>query len=412
MHENLTMMRKLLTFITVVLLLTACHKDEEKEFFSERTVLVYMSGENNLSENVREDIDEMLQARTDAEKHCLVVYVDDNNRTHMPYVARIRNGAMVDSVSVKDMGISNGDVCSADPNVMKAIINYVFRKYPSRNEDYGLVLWGHASGWVVEDSVSTGTPAAARRRAYGLDAGSDNNDKAAWMNMHTLAQVLDEVPHLKYIFADCCHFQSIEALYELRNAADYIIGSPAEIPGIGAPYTTVVPALFESESFYTSIIDRYFEQRFTNNRSVPLSAVKTSTLSQLAEATHDVLLSMKDTLSLTAYPNLAGLIHYYYSPLFNDANDFMLKYAKPEAYATWKKALDDAVVYKKMATRWVTNTDWNYNYADFEMTEERYGGVSMFIPQAPSQRINYSRYNQEIKLTAWYKAVGLNELGW
>lgn len=405
-------MKHLLTFITAVLLLTACHKDEEKEFLSERTVLVYMSGENNLSENIREDIDEMLLARTDADKHCLVVYVDDYNKTHLPYVARIRNGAIVDSVSVKDMGISSGDVCSVDPNVMKAIINYVFRKYPSRNEDYGLILWGHASGWVIEDSVGANTPASARRKAYGLDNGSDNNSNSAWINMHTLAEILSEVPHLKYIFADCCHFQSIEALYELRNIADYVIGSPAEIPGIGAPYTTVVPALFEPETFYSSIIDRYFEQRFTNNRSVPLSAVKMSAMNQLAEATHDVLMSMKDTLNLTAYPDVTGLIHYYYSPLFNDANDFILKYAKPEAYATWKKALDDAVIYKKMATRWITNTDWNFNYNDFEMTEERYSGVNMFIPQSPSFRRNYSKYNQDIKSTAWYKAVRLNELGW
>ena len=59
--------------MAIALLLTACRKEEEKEFFSERTVLVYMSGENNLSSSVDEDLYEMLQAKTDANKHCLVV---------------------------------------------------------------------------------------------------------------------------------------------------------------------------------------------------------------------------------------------------------------------------------------------------------------------------------------------------
>lgn len=399
--------------MAATLLLTACHKEEEKEFQSERTVLVYMSGENNLSESVGADLNEMLHARTDAGRHCLVVYVDEYDKTRVPYLARIRNGVMVDSVSIKDMGISRGDTCSVDPNIMKAIISYAFRKYPSRNNDYGLVLWGHASGWVIEDSVTTRTAtASARRKAYGYDSGRDNQSQEAWINMHTLAHVLSQLPHLTYIFADCCHFQSLESLYELRNVADYIIGSPAEIPGVGAPYDTVVPALFETETFYSSIIDRYYEQVFSGNRSVPLSAVKTSAMEPLAKATRDVLLSMKDTLSLRPYPNVAELIHYYYSPLFNDANDFVLRYATPAAYSAWKAALDEAVVYKKMATRWMTNTYWDYNYADFEMTEERYGGVSMFVPQSPSQRTLYQKYNQDIRKTAWYKAAGLDELGW
>lgn len=404
-------MRKILIYAAVILLvLTACCKHEDEEILYARTVLVFMSGENDLSEGVQEDINEMLAAKTDVRNHCLLIYVDERNSNHIPYLARIRNGVRVDSVSISDMGISKGDTYSVDPRIMKTIINYAFRKYPSLNNDYGLVLWGHASGWVIEDSVKT--TASGRRNAYGLDNGRDNNGSAAWINMYTLADVLSQVPHLKYIFADCCHFQSLESLYELRNVADYIIGSPAEIPGPGAPYKTVVPALFEPDTFYTSIVDRYYEQVFSSIKRVPLSVVKTSALPALAQATKDVLLSMKDTLSLTPYPNVAGLIHYYFSPLFNDANDFILRYANPEAYAAWKQALDNAVVYKKIATRWMTNTDWTYNYSDFEMTEERYGGVSMFIPQNPSQRGSYLNYNREIKQMAWYYAVGLSDLGW
>ena len=42
--------------------------------------------------------------------------------------------------------------------------------------------------------------------------------------------------------------QSVEVVYQLRNRADYFIGSPTEIPGPGAPYEVVVPALFAVNS--------------------------------------------------------------------------------------------------------------------------------------------------------------------
>lgn len=417
MHENISMMKKFLILaVSVLLMLSACEdyeKTEEKSL-SERTVLVYMSGENNLSDGVQDDISEMLMAKTDTRKHVLLVYVDEANSKRMPYLARIRNGQVTDSVSIKDMGISESDICSVEPSIMKDIINYAFKKYPSHNNDYGLVLWGHASGWAIEDSIPTATRHAGQRKAYGLDTGQDSNGQESWINIHSLAELLSQCPHLTYIFADCCNFQCLESLYELRNVADYIIGSPAEIPGVGAPYTTLTPALFEPDSFYTAIIDRYYEQTFSYDRRVPLSAVKTSAMVDLADATRKVLLSIKDTLSQTSYPNIDSLIHYYRynGPLFNDANDFILRYAKPESYATWKKVLDEAVVYKKMAKKWITNIYWETAYTDFEMTEERYGGVSMFVPQNPLWVNNYRKYNEDIKKTAWYYAAGLSNLGW
>lgn len=409
------MMKKLLTYtITALLLLTACCKDdkEETDGLSERTVLVYMSGENDLSSCIEYDINEMLEADTKNRDHVLLVYVDDVDSKRTPYLARIRNGKMTDSISIKDMGITRyKDTCSVDPGVMRDIINYAFRKYASRNNDYGLVLWGHASGWIIKDSVAPRkTMADIRRRAYGYDNGTNSYTVGAWINMYSLAEVLSQVPHLKFLFADCCNFQCLESAYELRNVADYIIASPSEIPAMGAPYKTVVPALFERDTFYTAIIDRYYEQTLSSGRRVPLSAVKTSAMNNLAEATRTVLQSMKDTL--TAYPDVSGLIHYYYSPLFNDANDFILRYAKPDAYTTWKKALDEAIVYKKMATMWDTNTYWWYNYSDFEMTEERYGGISMFVPQDPKLRGDYQQHNNNISKTSWYYAVGLKDLGW
>jgi hypothetical protein len=414
--------------MVAMLLLTACSKSSTDDGeASVRTVLVYMAGENNLSANISDDLQEMLQAKTDQYQHCLLAYIDDADKQHLPYLVRINNGLLTDSVSVSDMGISDGDVSSADPQVMRAVLNYAFHKYPSCNNDYALVLWGHASGWTIEDSLTVKTtrsqtvtqtssqsekPTHARRRAYGYDSGENMDGVAAWMNIHSLATALSGGPHLRYIFADCCNFQCLETLYELRHCADYIIGSPAEIPAVGAPYVNVVPALFAVDTFYTAIVNRYYEMPLGSQRHVPMSVVKTSAMDSLALATRQVLQAMKDTLGLTPYPNTAGLINYYYSPRHIDANDFVRRYAKAEDYDVWKKAFDKAVVYKKSSEKWITNHNWDFYYNSFEVTEERYGGVSLFVPQSSGNDWKYQLYNSGIRKTAWYGAVGLQDLGW
>lgn len=40
---------------------------------------------------------------------------------------------------------------------------------------------------------------------------------------------------LKFILFDSCSMQAVEVAYELRDCAEYFIGSPTEIPGPGAP---------------------------------------------------------------------------------------------------------------------------------------------------------------------------------
>ena len=99
---------------------------------SERTVLVYMAAHNNLSGFSSLDID-------------LMLFVDDQSSSEKSYFIRVKNGKLIDSTFVADQS-------SADPALLEKALRYMREKYPAKS--YGLVLWGHANGWIIKkDSI-------------------------------------------------------------------------------------------------------------------------------------------------------------------------------------------------------------------------------------------------------------------
>ena len=207
--------------------------------------------------------------------------------------------------------------------------------------------------------------------------------------------------------------------------ADYVIGSPAEIPGVGAPYNTIVPAMFSpSTTFYEEIVNKYYEQTLSVKSNdgwsnytarVALSVIKSSELESLAQATAYILATLDPIQGEQLSNELLYYGLYYYMPegrlvdTFFDMNDYFLHKSHTTAYEKWLEAFTQAVVYR-VYDKWETYT---LSYSVFSrLSDERYGGVSMYIPQ---QRTNTQFYNvcaDYIKCFKWYKAAGLDFLGW
>lgn len=414
-------MRSYLLILCTILTLVGCKKDDDDspQHF-DRTVLIYVAAENNLAPYLNYEMEEIAEGSKGLGNNALVIYVDDT--TPKSYIMRMENGEKKDICTLDDN-------LSSDPKTMRYIINYTKEHFPA--DEYGMVLWGHASGWELGDSVA----ASRQMKAYGIDTGNNTLDIVGkWMNMYTLANTLKEWGQpLRFIFADCCQFQCVESAYELRATTDYIIGSPAEIPGVGAPYNLIIKHFFSNdEDFYEKIVDDYFAQLsygYTGRARTPLSVIKTSALPQLTEATYKALQTFLP-MSEGEYPDMSDLIYYRgnksntASSTMYDMNDFMLHKTDSATYANWKKAFDDVVVYKKHPAPgdgWMTN-ELPYNTPVFSyMTDERYGGVSMFVPQNRSgswylphktNNVQFDGYNADIKKTSWYWATRLNELGW
>ena len=220
--------------------------------------------------------------------------------------------------------------------------------------------------------------------------------------------------------------QCVEAAYDLRHAADYLVASPIAISAAGGDYTKLVrDGLFASDirrlgqtyvAHYQELLDKK-----TDDFGVVLSILRTDRLQALADALSTTLPAPTLTASGTInYWDLTGTQHYapyvgnfFYRPEYFDMNDVLRRHLSPADYAEVKTALDAAIVYKGATPRFYSGPLVD-NYIDVDA--EHYCGVSMFVPQA--HYTAFARYcpqgdlNIAFRHTAWYQAAGWSKQGW
>jgi len=406
-------------------------KDDEDEWSPDdktaRTVLVYMSGENNLTVSngfrfLRHDLDEIIEgSKRLADNQRLLVFVDSLNtnseQAGKPFIMEVHGGQTFMRHEFES------DFYSCDPARFREIIQWMTTNAPA--DDYGLILWGHACGWAVSnDSIAD---SGYTRRAYGQDNGTDGNGNGGkWMNITQMARALEGLPKLSFIFADCCNMMCAEVGYELRNVTNYLIGSPAEIPGEGAPYDTMVPYFYRSGSeLYRGIIDTYYNEYLEyyetdydlNSYSVPLSVIDTKYIGQLAQATHDVLDKFTDGYPVyPSSPNMNQIVYYWYydGSIMYDMRSLIKRYTSDADFAQWDQAFKLAVPYYRMSMQWMTNNNNMYSaFYQFDQDESKNGCVSMFIPKNINSYYNGSfHYNSTYNNFGWNRVIDWSRFGW
>lgn len=196
---------------------------------SSRTVLVYVAADNTLSGFALPDFEEMKvgMAKVEDVDVNFLVYIDKGGSPQLLELKN-ENGTVVEKV-VKTYSSRNSVGVSETQEVFAA----VFSNTQYQADSYGLVYWSHGDGWLPY-------PLGANTRWVGQDIG--NGDKR--MNISEFVEILETAPHFDFILFDACFMQSVEVAYELRDYTDYCIGSPTEIPGPGASYDELVPAMF------------------------------------------------------------------------------------------------------------------------------------------------------------------------
>lgn len=391
-------------FWCAIALLSSCNNEEDIPYSPEpepipemaaRTVLAYIAADNTLSSFSTEDIKEMTTGmeQVDSRQNNLLVYVDRYSTS--PQLIRIcRNlsgNIMLDTLmTYKDTPRNSVGVAE-----MKEVLSYAFDKFPA--DSYGFVMWSHGDGWIPYPSVNS--------RWIGQD--TDNGAKDKRLNIDDLRTVLESQPRFDYILFDACYMLSVEVTYELRHCADYFISSPTEIPGPGANYEKVIPALFTKNDAANTIGAAYFDyynsiykkgEGISNSNwtgGVSIAVLQSSKLDALAAASRSI------PLYTTANVNKTGIL--CYDPLrernYYDMAGLVKSLTTDDAlYNQWEIAYKGAITYAK-------TTEMNYNTTSYGsgrmVSMAGFTGVSSYILSS-----SQSYQNTYYKSLDWYTASG------
>ena len=374
----------------------------EKGDTARRTLLVYMMAENSLDNYAGYDLEEIAAAAADIPSDCrLFVYVDDGSFPTMYQYFRLTDGGSGSSV----FHPFSSDVCSSDTVSLGGVLDFILNDYPTEVLD--IVMWSHGDGWL------RGARNRAPMRSIGIDNGNNSysNNVTATIEIEELAALLERLPvKVDRLMFDACFMQCIEVAYALRNSVEWIVASPAEIPGNGADYSTLVPAFFNSDTPY-GLVDVYLDAYEQELAGAVLSVVSPRKSVHLADVTYGYVNKYFDVSKKREFDDVFAYLpggKYYGSKTYTsyfDMNAVMQKYLTADEYLHWRVALDEFVVCSASSPRWYSAVCGRALKYDFLNC----CGVSMYMPQ----NFSYSqRFNEDFRTTEWYSAAGWDAAGW
>lgn len=381
-------------------LFSACDKEDGPAVGpAERVVLVYFAADNSLSNLCYKDLDEIRAGMLNiSDSMLLFAYVDAKEENAK--LLKFRNiGGKVSEEIVKEYGVRN----SVGVEETQEVFNDVFGNPAYQADSYGLIYWSHGDGWIPYSQPSN--------RWIGQDTGNEEDNR---MNLSDFKEILATAPHLDFLMFDACFMQSIEVAYELRDYADYVIASPTETPGPGAPYDAIMPYLAQvgasaamAGAYFEAYNALYNGSTPTNDNwtgGVSICVLRTNGLESLAALTAQLMPTEEVDLhalrkEVFDYDQRSGWDKKYYIG-YHDWAQMMQALLSEADYTTWRQAYDDAVVY------WNT-TPKNYSAVVGMFSMEGTNGVTHYIPQSVT-----SPRAESYRSLDWYTAAGLAKLGW
>ena len=382
-------------YFILSLILLACNKEDQpipptppQPELSTRTLLVYMIADNNLMGNGRTNLLDM-QKSLDANglNNCnLLIYLDgydttigDYDYNGKPQLLQFKEDELgkFKLKLLKEYEEQN----SASIPVMKEVVSEMLKE-DYKADSYGMILWSHGTSWLPI--------------GYNQMTRSFGDDKDKQMEIYELAEALpDEL--LDYILFDACSMAALECAYELKDKADFIMASSAEVLSDGFPYKTMLPFLLADEADLDAAANDFYQ--FYNKYSFPygcMSVVKTDELKELSSFIKNAFKGKKEDIFYDLpYENLQILSYLPNAPSplydFTDTMKHLLDAEKQTALET----LMNKVVVSKYHTKKIIHL---HDPSPSFVTVNTFCGLS-FYPH----RKNLTQINEWYKRLRWYQ---------
>lgn len=367
-------------------LLASCSNEAEKidnRVAPKRTVLVYLAGDNSLSDEVWEKVDALV-AGWQNEHDNLLVYQDTHSERGTPSLMRVVSEAGAAHTEViKEYPDAN----SADPQLFSMVVRDALVGYPAPS--YGLMLFSHGTGWLPSGSYSN--PRHYNNTKAGLRSIMD--DAGHEMEIADFAAAIPD-GQFDFIVLEACLMGGVEVAAELRGKADYLVASSAEIlsPGFTPVYQQMLDCLFQKDpdlSGFAACYMAYCNSREGAYRSGTISVIDLKRMDELIEFVYPLLQREVETdiSSLQCFDRTEN-------KLFFDFGDYMEQVIRQdnrvEEVANMEKELnkllDQLVVYKASTPYFVY------------LPIRRHSGLTIYVEQEI-----YPGLNNAYRELSWYR---------
>jgi hypothetical protein len=293
------------------------------------TFMVYLAGDNNLSDAGERDLGEMRQIGSTDEVNVVVEFdrIGSDHETERYLILRDGVDEPVEPLGETDCG---------DPQVLLDFVRWAAQEYPA--ERYALILWNHGGGWEpseIERIVrSVGTPDYSK--AESTERGSSSLGRAffrtSWEQIMSLESVQDRAicsddgsghsldtielgkvleqaaetlgQPLDLLGMDACLMSNLEVAYQARPFVKYVVASEESEPNNGWPYDRVLGYLVENPDAETADLAKHIVKAYVDSYTeIDYSGAVTQSALDLAQL--EVLAEPLDTLSDALVPRMA-----------------------------------------------------------------------------------------------------------
>jgi hypothetical protein len=256
------------------------------------TFMIYMAGDNSLSDYVSKDINEIEQGLENAYESGNSSIADDvkvlilsdtsgSSDSKLYLASPDSNIFSIASTRIIDDDYSSScELDMADPDTLEHFVSYSMANYPSAHN--ALVIWNHGGG---VKSLETSVEPTKIVCQDGSDYLYTNEIQTA-LNNSLGNSSLD-------IFGyDACLMGDVESAYEFRDLSDYFIASMAEEWGYGWDYEEIfnnfstAGTIPSAATIATVLVTQYRDSTISATDSIihTMTAVDTSELEDLKAA--------------------------------------------------------------------------------------------------------------------------------
>lgn len=240
-----------------------------------RVLIVYMGGDqsgiNSLAGEVGQKIDALIQGWDRNRANKIIIYEDRENENPSLNEVVLEGGNKKLKL-IEEYTEEN----SASPAVLSRVIQYAKQTYPTA--EHSMLVFSHGSGW--KPAVLSSAPLVPPVQNVIIQDGDEHME---------IEDFADAIPDnaFKYLILEACWMADVVSMYELRNKAEFILASSAEIvsPGFTHIYPKYLNSIFKTN--LTEFAEKAFEWFDSKvggwQRSATFSIIRTSRLEALGD---------------------------------------------------------------------------------------------------------------------------------